>query len=121
MIKKKDPIELIDANSQLISQWFDCHLSKQPLTKPIVGCFLGKLYNKQAIIELLLNPSNYGDSKELCPNISSLKDVVNLNLKENVTFGKESEEQSFTSQKTRDKKLSSKFVCPISLKEMNGN
>lgn len=39
----------------------------------MVSCDLGKLYNKFAIIEYLLDKSAYGDGEEICRHIRSLK------------------------------------------------
>lgn len=38
-----------------------------------MSCALGKLYNKDAIIEYLLDRSVYGDGEEICGHIRSLK------------------------------------------------
>ena len=43
------------------------------LQEPIVSCALGKLYNKDAILEYLLDKSSYGDGEEICGHIRSLK------------------------------------------------
>lgn len=34
---------------------------------------LGKLYNKDAVIEYLLDKSAYGDGEQICPYISGVK------------------------------------------------
>ena len=38
-----------------------------------MSCALGKLYNKDSIIEYLLDKSAYGDGKKICGHIRSLK------------------------------------------------
>lgn len=43
------------------------------LQEPIVSCALGKLYNKDAILEYLLDKSSYGDGEVICGHIRSLK------------------------------------------------
>ncbi len=43
------------------------------LQEPVVACALGKLYNKDSIIEYLLAKSAYGDGEEICGHIRSLK------------------------------------------------
>lgn len=48
-------------------------LAQRPLQEPIVSCSLGKLYNKDAIIEYLLDKSAYGDGEDICGHIRSLK------------------------------------------------
>jgi replication termination factor 2 len=48
-------------------------LKQRELQEPIVSCALGKLYNKDAILEYLLDRSAYGDGEEICGHIRSLK------------------------------------------------
>jgi hypothetical protein len=52
---------------------------QRPLQEPIVSCDLGKLYNKDAVIEFLLDRSSFGDGEEICRHIRSLK-VCNTSL-----------------------------------------
>lgn len=47
--------------------------SKRKLQEPVVSCALGKLYNKDSIIEYLLDKSAYGDGETICGHIRSLK------------------------------------------------
>jgi hypothetical protein len=81
--------EQADKANQTRARWFFCALSKvyargsavsyyltllqRPLQEPIVSCALGKLYNKDAIIEYLLDKSAYGDGEDICGHIRSLK------------------------------------------------
>jgi len=46
---------------------------KRLLQEPIVSCALGKFYNKDAILEYLLDKSSYGDGEVICGHIRSLK------------------------------------------------
>ena len=46
---------------------------QKPLREPVVSCALGKLYNKDAIIEFLLDRTAYGDGEDICGHIRSLK------------------------------------------------
>ncbi len=46
---------------------------QKPLQEPIVSCALGKLYNKDALLEYLLDRTAYGDGEEICGHIRSLK------------------------------------------------
>jgi hypothetical protein len=55
---------------------FNCKLNvlmQRKLQEPIVSCALGKLYNKDSILEYLLDKSAYGDGEEICGHIRSLK------------------------------------------------
>lgn len=97
-----------------LAAWFYCALSKKLLSQPVVSCELGKLYNKEAIVEYLLDKSVYGDGQKICGHIRSLKDVKELKLTPNPSFKQLSGLDS-------DSMLSNApFLCPITLKEMNG-
>lgn len=49
----------------------------------MVSDYRGQLYNKEAILELLVDPKPYSDKqRELVSHITSLKDVVQLKLTE---------------------------------------
>ena len=41
----------------LMARWRHCAISSQRLRRPVVACGLGKLYNKEAVIEALLDRS----------------------------------------------------------------
>lgn len=47
--------------------------AQRPLEEPIVSCALGKLYNKDAILEYLIDKTVYGDGEAICRHIRSLK------------------------------------------------
>lgn len=55
-------------------------MRQKPLREPVVACALGKLYNKDAIIEFLLDRTAYGDGEEICGHIRSLKVCVYGNI-----------------------------------------
>jgi hypothetical protein len=57
------------------AKWNNCRLSQAPLQKPIVGDANGFLYNKEAIIEFLLDRSKYEAGFE---HIKSLKVILFL-------------------------------------------
>ena len=76
LVKTKSKNPIVDTTLKLTSLWFLCHLSKEPLASPIVSCGLGKLYNKEAILEYLVSGNHH------ISHIQSLK-VVFLILKEN--------------------------------------
>lgn len=48
-----------------------CYISQQPLRDPVVACRLGNLYNKEAVINALLNKA----MPKSLPHIKALKDV----------------------------------------------
>ncbi|KAF8904970.1 Rtf2 RING-finger-domain-containing protein [Mucidula mucida] len=108
LVRNKPKAEQADKANQTRARWFSCALSKKPLHQPIVSCALGKLYNKDAIIEYLLDKSTYGDGDEICGHIRSLKDVTTLSLTPN------------PAPPSEDADDHAQFICPLTLKGMNG-
>ncbi|KAJ2751711.1 Replication termination factor 2 [Coemansia aciculifera] len=113
MVREKKKDEKADRKNQAIAQNFFCALSKLPLQEPIVGDELGRLYNREAVLEYLLDRSAFGDGHSICDNIQSLKDVKTLKLTANPTTSKK--------PTSLDGQPAARFVCPITMKEMNGN
>ncbi|CAG8539052.1 3964_t:CDS:2 [Ambispora gerdemannii] len=116
LVKEKKKKVKPDQNALTIATWFFCALSKRVLREPIVACRLGKLYNKDAIIEFLLNKSAYGDGDIICSHISGLKDLTTLKLTPNPAF----KETSNANTAHFEPGIVSPFICPITRKEMNG-
>ncbi|KAG1741861.1 Rtf2 RING-finger-domain-containing protein [Suillus paluster] len=109
LVKNKPKAEQADKANQTRARWFFCALSKRPLQEPIVSCALGKLYNKDAIIEHLLDKTVYGDAGKICGHIRSLKDIKVLKL----TLRSPPPPPDSSADVA-------KFVCPLTFKEMNG-
>ncbi|RKP09963.1 Rtf2 RING-finger-domain-containing protein, partial [Thamnocephalis sphaerospora] len=128
--KKKDP--KADERQQAIARWFYCALSKNPLRVPVVADLLGTLYNREAILELLLDRSSYGDADVICAHVRSLKDVVTLKLAPNPALESSNADNSsetkiangrskgVTVMGADDSTPQAAFVCPITQREMNG-
>ncbi|KAG0214169.1 hypothetical protein BGX33_002416 [Mortierella sp. NVP41] len=116
LVKQKQKQAKVDQNILNRVHWFSCALSKKALASPIVSCGLGKLYNRDAILEFLLDRTAYGDGDLICKHIKSLRDVVTLQLEDNPSF---SENQS-ASLTNHDQEPVSRYICPITMKEMNG-
>lgn len=95
-------------------------LLQLPLELPVVSCGLGKLYNQDAIIEYLLDPKVYGDGDKICSHIKTLKDTVKLNLTPNPAYNEKESNADSTTMGNLERNAKSKFICPISMKEMNG-
>lgn len=80
-----------------------CALSGEPLAQPIVACELGNLYNKESILEALLEknlPSEFD-------HVRSLKDVKEVKFTDNTSSG---------ASKGDDRK----WMCPLTGLEFNG-
>lgn len=92
-----------------------CALSKEPLRSPIVTCKQGRLYNKDALLRLLLHRKSTeacssGELEaelELIKHIRGMKDLVELNTTDNPDF-------------VSSPSVSSPFICPVTNKELNG-
>lgn len=83
LVKNKAKSFVADKAS-LKALFFFCCLSKVrfianitdkqvPLKEPVVTDQLGKLYNKEAVIEYLLDRSSYGDGDQICGHLKSVK------------------------------------------------
>ncbi|KAG0212166.1 hypothetical protein BGX28_006712 [Mortierella sp. GBA30] len=116
LVKQKQKQAKVDQNILNRVHWFTCALSKNALVSPVVACGLGKLYNRDAILEFLLDRTAYGDGDLICKHIKSLKDVVTLQLEPNPSYS-ETHSPSLTNH---DQEPVSRYVCPITMKEMNG-
>ncbi|KAF8645055.1 hypothetical protein AX16_008113 [Volvariella volvacea WC 439] len=112
LVRTKAKAEQLDKANHTRARWFFCALSKLKLQEPIVSCELGGLYNKDSIIEYLLDNSSYGDGEEICGHIRSLKDVRTLKLTLNTA--PVSPDESNSAERAQ-------FVCPLTMKEMNGS
>lgn len=97
----------------LAHAWRTCALSGETLKQPVVSDALGRLFNKEEVIKAILpvDDSNEDDvnkkEKDEClkkAEIKGLKDVVELKF------------EVEDSNETRD---SSRWVCPITRKELN--
>ena len=101
MVKQKKKAEKKDKDIELASKWRYCALNSEKLRKPIVSCQLGKLYNKQSIIEYLLNKDDF-KSNQIVNHIRNLKDIKELNLTE----------KKSSNDKKEDDLSESNFICP---------
>lgn len=111
LVKTSKKKEQADKDMERDAKWSHCAITQRELVKPIVACELGKLYNKESVLEFLLD-------KSICDSVShirSLKDVKELNLTPNTGYD----------EKCRDfaghfDTMAAKFICPVSGLEMNG-
>ena len=111
LVRMKKKPEQVDKNYEINAKWFHCALSQAELQLPIVACELGNLYNKEAVLEYLLDKASV--TSDVAKHIRSLKDVKELNLTENSTFKKDQAGGGLDFQ-------ASWFMCPVVGIEMNG-
>lgn len=109
LVKQKRKAEKKDKDADLASKWRYCALSSEKLRKPIVSCPLGRLYNKEAIIEFLINKDDF-KTNTVVSHIRNLKDVKELNFTEKKSAEPDSEQLT-----------ESNYICPVTALEMNGN
>ncbi|NXJ38268.1 RTF2 protein, partial [Scopus umbretta] len=107
----------VDKNAELVARWYYCALSQEKLCRPIVACELGRLYNKDAIIEFLLDKSADKTPMEAASHIKSIKNVTELNLADNPAWS--GDKESIKGDKYDDIQ-SARFICPVVGLEMNG-
>lgn len=79
----------------------------------IVSCELGKLYNKDSVIEFLLNRDTF--PADIAGHIRNLKDVKELNLTEKKDF-----DDKATGNNDYVDNQDSRFICPVVGLEMSG-
>ncbi|XP_047202773.1 replication termination factor 2 isoform X2 [Girardinichthys multiradiatus] len=117
LVKGPKKVEKVDKNAELAAKWKYCALSQEKLRRPIVACELGRLYNKDAIIEYLLDKSAERPNAEAVTHIRGIKDINELNLTDNPEW--EGERRNAKGDRYEDIH-SSMFICPVVGLEMNG-
>jgi hypothetical protein len=114
LVKTKKKPEQISKDSELMTKWKHCALSQEPLKQPIVACQLGRLYNKESVLEFLLDKSN---TEKKFAHIRGLRDVKELNLTDNPAFKPDDDAKAGAGQ---DPCGISPYVCSVTGLEMNG-
>ncbi|KAG9353379.1 hypothetical protein JZ751_017974, partial [Albula glossodonta] len=114
LVKGPKKVEKVDKNAELIARWSYCALSQEKLRRPIVACELGRLYNKDAVIEYLLDKSAERPNTEVVVHIRGIKE---LNLTDNPAW--EGERSNSKGDRYEDLHCAM-FICPVVGLEMNG-
>nr|XP_057911457.1 replication termination factor 2 [Doryrhamphus excisus] len=117
LVKGPKKVEKVDKNAELAAKWKYCALSQEKLRRPIVACELGRLYNKDAVIEYLLDKSAERPNTEAVTHIRGTKDIKELNLTDNPEW--EGERRNTKGDKYEDIHCGM-FICPVVGLEMNG-
>jgi len=102
-------------------KWTVCAISGAPFREPIVACEMGKIYNREAVIEFLLGTGQFEYTKKKLQcngygHIKSVKNLLELNLTRNPQF-LEDRAKEFMSTEID---ISAPFICPISGVPANG-
>jgi len=120
LVKTKKKPEQKDQDSVRLYKWQHCALTQEPLQKPVVACELGRMYNKEAIIEKLLNAKSEGTSGPrdyVADHIRNLKDVKELQLEPNPAF---TGDRARVGDGGYNDSLKAQWICPLTTHEMNG-
>ncbi|PWN28377.1 hypothetical protein BDZ90DRAFT_213958, partial [Jaminaea rosea] len=126
-VKVGKPVQ--EAARQRRARWSTCALSKKPLKQPVVADGLGRMYNKEALVNWLIQ-SKVNDAKgvkdEAGANMShvrKLKDVTELKLHDNpaANIPKNGQNGSNGHQNSDDEQLPAPFACPLTGRPMNGS
>uniref|UniRef100_A0A8C4WDZ1 Replication termination factor 2 n=1 Tax=Gopherus evgoodei TaxID=1825980 RepID=A0A8C4WDZ1_9SAUR len=110
LVKGPRKVEKIDKNAELVAQWYYCALSQEELRRPIVACELGRLYNKDAVIEFLLDKSSDKSLVQAASYIRSIKNVTELNLADNPAW---KGDKGNTKGDKYDDIQCARFICPV--------
>jgi len=113
LVRQKKKAEVKDKNAANMAKWRHCALKHDPLQQPIVVDSYGLLYNKDAILEYLLDRTKFEHGPTY---IKKLKDIKEIQLKENQSFKPNNNDLGTEYLDV----YSSPFICPISFVEMNG-
>ncbi|EZA58380.1 hypothetical protein DMN91_005651 [Ooceraea biroi] len=113
LVRTKKKPEQKDKEAEVAFKWKHCTIQQLPLQPPIVGCGLGRLYNKESVLEGLLDRSMLPES---AVHIKNLRDVKDLKLTPNPAFdGNKAEKgDGYTSGGN------SPYICPVIGLDMNG-
>ncbi|XP_010733034.1 replication termination factor 2 [Larimichthys crocea] len=117
LVKGPKKVEKVDKNAELAAKWKYCALSQEKLRRPIVACDLGRLYNKDAVIEYLLDKTAERPNAEAVVHIRGTKDIKELNLTDNPEW--EGERRNAKGDRYEDIHCGM-FICPVVGLEMNG-
>ncbi|XP_072307924.1 replication termination factor 2 [Eucyclogobius newberryi] len=117
LVKGPKKVEKVDKNAELAAKWKYCALSQEKLKRPIVACDLGRLYNKDAVIEYLLDKTAERPNSEAVTHIRGTRDIKELNLTDNPEW--EGERRNTKGDQYEDIHCGM-FICPVVGLEMNG-
>lgn len=113
LVRQKKKPQAKDKDAANMAKWRHCTLKHDILKRPIVVDSHGLLYNKDAILEYLLDRTLFEHGPS---HIKKLKDVKELQLTENSAF---KTNHNDSGNEYLDV-YSSPFICPLTGVEMNG-
>jgi len=117
LVRLKKKPEQKDKNAERAFRWRHCAISQETLVKPIVACELGRLYNKETILEFLIDKSKFEEVASQFDHLRGLKDIKELILTDNPEVrqrGAEKGDGAFIDT------AKSEYICPVVGIEMSG-
>jgi len=115
LVKTKKKPEQKDKDGHRLYKWQHCALSQEPLRSPVVSCQMGRMYNKEAVIELLLTKDR-SSAPPWAAHLEKLKDITELKLTPNPSF----DANRISVGNSYNDSLVSAWICPVTGLEMNG-
>ncbi|XP_033737488.1 replication termination factor 2-like isoform X1 [Pecten maximus] len=115
LVRVKKKAEQKDKVAELDAKWKRCAITQEPLRQPIMACELGKLYNKECVLELLLDRTKFECASSFS-HLRGFKDLKELNLTENPAYEKPKNEKGDGYIDTNI----APYICPVVGIEMNG-
>ncbi|PIK55818.1 hypothetical protein BSL78_07306 [Apostichopus japonicus] len=112
LVKTKRKPEKAERHVERIARWLHCAITQEKLRPPIVSCELGRLYNKEAVLEFLLDKGSCQSAQHL----RSLKDFKELKLTDNPAYRGPSNDKGDAYSDNQ----ASLYVCPVTGLEMSG-
>jgi hypothetical protein len=113
LVRQKKKAEVKDKNAANMATWRHCALKHDTLKRPIVMDAHGLLYNKDAILEFILDRMQFEHGPA---HVKKMKDVKELQLTENPAFNANHNDLG---NEYLDVYLSP-FMCPLTGLGMNG-
>lgn len=105
-------------------KWDTCRLSGRPLREPVVADALGRMYNKEAVVNYLIE-AKVGEAKGVSAtdpsmvHIKGLKDLTLLRLQPNDSH--KSDVTAAATAQQHDDQTAASFSCPLTNRPMNGS
>jgi len=113
LVRQKKKPERKDKNAANMAKWRHCALRHDSLKRPVVADALGLIYNKDAMLEYLLDRSTFEHGPLY---VKKMKDVKELQLTENPSFKLNHNDLGTEYLDV----YSSPYICPLTGLEMNG-
>lgn len=114
LVKTRKKPEQKDKEAELYCKWRLCASSQETLRTPVTACEMGRLFNKESVLEILLDKSR---APECAQHLRNLKDIKELVLTPNPAYKKKANKGDGAYD---DSMQSAEYICPVLGVEMNG-